>query len=145
MTKTPTPRVRALVYERDGHTCVASHPAVMRGFMLCDSVLTLQHRIGRGSGGSRLPGINQPGNLITMCFTHNLLIERDATFKAYALSRGWSLPRLRKPALVPAEIPVMYPDGPYLVDDDGGRESIPLAFARELWEVFGLTRFGVAA
>lgn len=139
-----TERVRSLVYTRDGDACIAArHPLgndkwYTDRYGMCGGVKTLQHRMGRGMGGSRLPFINHATNLVAMCSDHNGLIERDAAFKRLATACGWSLPRNRRPAIIPAEIPVRYVDGTFLLTADGTRNPIPEALAIELWESFGL-------
>lgn len=128
----PTPKVRATVFARDGEMCLAQADGP------CAGILTLQHRIGRGMGGSKLPGINRPANLIAMCAHHNELIEKDADFRAHCLRRGWSIPRNWAPAIVPANIPVRYQDGPHLIDDMGQRHPIPESLAAELWSLYDI-------
>lgn len=128
--KDPSARVKRLVRERDGDVCLA------QGRGPCAGILTLQHRIGRGMGGSRIPGINHAANLIVLCFHHNGLIETDADFRSHSLKRGWSIPRNWTPAIEPADIPVRYQDGPYLLDDEGNRELISEGLAAELWSLY---------
>lgn len=130
-SKDPTKRVRDLVYKRDGETCIAQWHSP------CTGILTLQHRIGRGMGGSRMPGINAPSNLVAMCIHHNGLIESDSEFRTFACRQGWSIPRNWTPSLEPADIPVRYADGPHLIDAGGSRELIPEVLAAELWGVYG--------
>jgi len=140
----PSQRTRKQVYDRDGHACIAAqHPLGDDGWYAdrygtCAGIMTLQHRIGRGMGGSKLPGINGVTNLVAMCEHHNGLIERDAAFHRLATACGWSLPRNRRPALVTAEIPVRYIDGCFLLTPDATRAPIPAALAIELWQTFGL-------
>lgn len=129
--KGPTKRVRDLVYNRDDHVCVA------QAHSPCAGILTLQHRIGRGMGGSRMPGINGAANLVAMCIHHNGLIESDNEFRTFAMRQGWSIPRNWTPSLDPAAIPVRYADGPFLIDWEGNRTPVPEVIAAELWGVYG--------
>lgn len=130
-SKDPSKRVRALVYARDDYTCLA------QGHSPCGGIMTVQHRIGRGMGGSRMPGVNGPANLIAFCWTHNLQVETSADFRLYAQRSGWSIPRNWTPAIDPAEIPVRYADGPYLLDADGRRSPVPEVIAAEMWGLYG--------
>lgn len=75
---------RKLVYERDGHACVACGTG---------NQLTLQHRRGRGMGGSTRPDTHSPANLIAFCLTQNLAAEDDADFAQEAVVMGWKVSR----------------------------------------------------
>lgn len=130
-SKDPSKRVRELVYRRDNGVCVAEDHSP------CGGIMTVQHRVGRGMGGSGMPGINAPSNLIAMCYSHNLLIESSADFRDFALRNGWSIPRNWTPSLEPADIPVRYHDGPHLIDADGNRSPVSEVIAAELWGVYG--------
>lgn len=54
--------IRELVLARDSFVCVSCrrHVGGMVGY-------SIHHRVPRGMGGSKLPWINQPGNLLTLC------------------------------------------------------------------------------
>lgn len=115
MTKSlQVPRgVRAAVYERDGHACAR-----------CGSggPLTLQHRTGRGMGGSRDPRINAPSNLITLCGSgttgcHGVV---ESTPRLSRLT-GWAVARHDDPA----EIPVQTLSGWVKLTDDYQLEPCP--------------------
>lgn len=79
---------------------------------------TTQHRIARGMGGTRDAAINRPSNLITLCGSgttgHHGWVEHHP---AFAREAGWALSRTDDPLTVP----VLYPDGWFLLDDTGNR------------------------
>lgn len=52
------------VRERDQWACAKCGAALYRHLRY---PLSTQHRVARGMGGTRWPGINRPGNLITLC------------------------------------------------------------------------------
>lgn len=99
------PEVVRSIRERDG------------GCVVCGTHWspTTQHRVARGMGGSRGPEINAPSNLITLCGSgttgHHGWVEHHPTF---AREAGWSVPR----HLDPRTVPVLYPNGWYLLNDD---------------------------
>lgn len=106
--------VRARIFDRDEHRCLAEHVLVP-----CFGSLTIQHAIGRGMGGSAL--LDRPSLLRTFCLGHNRLETESATFRALCLEFGWSLSRFGdvKP------VPVRYPGCRwYLLDDDFGRDEV---------------------
>jgi len=77
---------RRIVFVRDAETCVAQG---VYGF--CGGDLTLQHRAGRGMGGSAsMDGFE---NLVTMCQIHNELDTASADFHRLCVKLGWSMPR----------------------------------------------------
>lgn len=107
MRNTDPPRLTVLrVRARDGDACV-----------ICGATreLSTQHRVARGMGGSLLPWINGPTNLITLCGSGTTgchgWVEHHPTFSREA---GWSVPR----SLVPADVPVLFPEGWVLLRDD---------------------------
>lgn len=89
----PSPKVRELVFARDGHRCVRCGT---------DQQLTMQHRVNRAMGGSSDPRINAATNLLTACQDCNMHFEAHP---AEAYAHGW---KVRRP-LDPAEEPVLYP------------------------------------
>lgn len=105
-------RTRKLVYQRDNHECV--HCGATDG-------LTLQHRAGRGMGGSKL--LDGPENLITMCATANYRLESDAEFSRLGITNGWKLRRHQNPETEP----VLYaPAGAFfMLNPRGTRTRLP--------------------
>lgn len=112
------------IYERDNEECVVarskwalSHP--------CSGPLTVQHAVGRGSGGSTL--FDAPEWLRAMCNGHNNLETSNAEFHADCEWFGWSVSRGRVQAgmINPGIVAVRYPDGrDYVLDSDNGRELL---------------------
>lgn len=100
----PTPKMRALIYKRDGGRCVS-----------CGSTagLTVQHRKTVGMGGTKtLPTVQE---LVTACLPCNQGFEAELQTKA--LEHGWKLRRFANPA----EVPVYYAwaHSWYLLKDNG--------------------------
>lgn len=60
---TVTRAVRTAVLERDGYACVCCGRSVI------GQRYSLQHRVRKGMGGSRVPWIDQPQNLLTVLGT----------------------------------------------------------------------------
>ena len=107
-SKAQVARVRERVFERDGHECVVFERASE-----CAGGLTVQHRVGRGMGGSaRLDGVE---NLVTMCAYHNALVESDALFRRLCVMRGYSVPRWAAGCV--GSIPVEFLQGWMLISD----------------------------
>lgn len=108
-----TTKIRNLVYERDNFQCV--HCGTMQG-------LSIQHRAGKGMGGSKL--MDGPENLATMCLRSNQMLESDAEFAAHGRLMGWKLNRYQSPH----EVPIWYqPEGAFFfLDSEGGRLEDPL-------------------
>lgn len=105
---TVSKRTREAVYERDGHQCVvAGFPSLIRAHGACWGGLTVQHCVGRGSGGSRL--FDDPELLITMCNSHNGLLTSDAEFARVGRLYGWV--KSRNARRDPKLQPVFYVDG----------------------------------
>lgn len=88
-------RTRERVFERDGYMCVD-----------CGTPygLTIQHRVSKGMGGSK--NLDQMSNLLTMCVTHNVLLESDAEYAGRGRKYGWKVHRNR--TVKPADVPVYY-------------------------------------
>ena len=61
--------------------------------------LSIQHRAGRGMGGSKL--LNRPSNLIVLCSDLNSRIESDAEVAEYARQNGWKITRWQDPDFEP--------------------------------------------
>lgn len=94
MTAIP-PRVRAAVYERDGHSCQRCGQFI--GECGEYSIRSIQHRIKRSQGGT-----NHYGNLVTMCGNGTLGCHGwvEANPKA-AQATGFAVPSwVGDPALV---------------------------------------------
>lgn len=72
--------VRERILKRDNHQCW--HCAEVEA-------ISLQHRINRGMGGSKL--LDSTDNLIVLCSSMNTLIESDANAASTAKDYGWKL------------------------------------------------------
>lgn len=117
-SKAQVDKVRQLIFERDGGDCIAA-----KVFGFCGGGLTVQHRVGRGMGGSAQ--YDTPAHLVTMCATHNELQTANATFAEICKSRGWSVPRWAVDRVPVSDIPVYYPGrGWYLLAADGSVRKI---------------------
>ena len=88
----PTPVVRAAVYARDNHRCVACNAG---------DGLTFQHRAATGMGGSKI----RPGTVagLTLCATCNQAVEAD--MQTLALASGWKIRKWAAPEMVPVRYP----------------------------------------
>jgi hypothetical protein len=106
------------VRERDGHRCIICSDTVG---------LTTQHRVARGMGGSVPDWVNGPANLITLCGSGTTgchgWVESHPTF---AQEAGWSV---RRGIILPAGVPVLYPESWVLLNDDGTLTPITTAEA----------------
>jgi hypothetical protein len=108
-----TPKTRKAVYERDGNRCVACGDP---------NNLTLQHRVSKGMGGSKL--YDQPAYLVTMCLTCNVGLESNYNKAETGRFNGWKISRLAKPAPDPEKIPVRIGMEWFLLDNQGGKTPI---------------------
>lgn len=88
-------RTRERVFERDGYMCVD-----------CGTPygLSVQHRVNRGMGRSKVP--EGMASLVTMCVTHNCLLEADAEYAELGRKYGWKVHRNR--IVAPGDVPVFY-------------------------------------
>lgn len=106
-------KARETVFRRDSGVCVSigiSGP--------CSDSVTLQHRVGRGMGGSAQFDTIPP-YLLTMCSTHNWLETSDADYHKICKDLGWSVPRWVPDSWSITEVPVFYWDGwHYLVGNE---------------------------
>jgi hypothetical protein len=102
------------LYLRDDYQCVVEGTPATFGEP-CADPNTIQHRKGKDAGGSAL--FDSYAHLITLCWNHNILAERDADFAAECRANGWSLPRKRV-GLDAALAPVRYHSGFYLLDHE---------------------------
>jgi len=108
----PSPAVRAVTYERDGHRCVSC--ATLHN-------LQFQHRAAVGMGGSeRLPKYPEG---VTSCAICNPAYE--AHRQTEALFRGWKVRRWVAEANAVAQVPVFYVfDGWHMLNADATRTPI---------------------
>jgi len=111
---------RDTVYNRDVVSCVVAGTSPAEQWS-CHGPRTLQHRVGRGMGGSAL--FDTPAYLLTMCLHHNTIAETDATFASICRTNGWTLPRHRID-VDPILVPVRYFDGWHELDNSGFRTPV---------------------
>ena len=123
--------IRPMVLLRDDYRCVVSGTPVGANSH-CEGNVTMQHRVGRGAGGSAQ--YDGPAYLLTMCLRHNVLETSSAEFAAQCRENGWSISR-NAIDQEPTTIPVLYRDGWYLLDGDGcSRQRIHPSIADKLRE-----------
>ena len=108
-----TPKLRQMIYDRDGNRCVACGDS---------NNLTLQHRVNRGMGGSKL--YDTPAHLVTMCLTCNLGLESNYSQAEQGRFNGWKISRNAKPEPDPEQIPVKIGSGWFLLDNNGGKTPL---------------------
>lgn len=123
----PTPVVRAVTYERDGHRCVS-----------CASLrfLEYQHRAVEGQGGRKAAPKLDEG--VTSCALCNPRYEHDLQRKA--LLMGWKVRSWVRDRGIAYRVPVFYvfERAWFLLDAEGNRFPISRARARALMdEVYG--------
>lgn len=126
-SRVQTAKIRKQVFERDLGKCIAEGV-----FGFCGGGLTLQHRAGRGMGGSA----SQDGfeNLLTMCETHNELETASADFHRLCQKLGWSIPRWAHDQGFADVIPVWFPRfGWFQLDTDGAVSMISERRAKEVF------------
>lgn len=80
------PKVRELIYTRDGHLCARCACSIV------NAPSSIHHRKPRQMGGSKDPRISDPRNLIRVCGTgttgcHNAI----ESYRAKAYDEGWLL------------------------------------------------------
>ncbi|MET9339218.1 hypothetical protein [Nonomuraea sp. NPDC003804] len=126
---TVTQKVRDLVKDRDGHACVAC------GKSIIGRPHSLQHRRARKAGGARLPWIDQPQNLVTVCGSatspdgcHYQVMEsrdpsRDADTLGYVISE-W--PEL-DPKFIPVHVVTEFGTAKVWLTPEGGLADHPPA------------------
>lgn len=108
-----TPKVRKLVYERDGERCVRCGQA---------NGLTIQHRVSKGMGGSKL--YDEPAYLVTMCNPCNVGLESNYERAEEGRFNGWKLPRHSKPPVDPEKVPVKIGAYWFYLDNNGGKTPL---------------------
>lgn len=123
----PSPVVRAVTYERDGHRCVS-----------CGSFgpLQYQHRAAEGMGGRlAVPRLDEG---LTSCAICNPAYEDG--MQALALVRGWKVRRFVVEQGIAYRVPVLYvPERTWFVVSTDGKRS-PILRARVdglMTEVYG--------
>ena len=129
---TVTAKTRRAVFDRDGEACVVSTSAWCAVWP-CGGALTLQHRQGRGMGGSRR--LDEVWNLIPMCAVHNQLETSDAVFHSVCVSQGWSVPRWS--AIPSARFVPVWIGGWWLLGDVGRSGLNPVEVEARMREVYG--------
>lgn len=103
---------RPEVFKRDRRECVVS--GLFEAIRWpCKGGLTVQHRRGKGMGGSALG--DAPESLVTFCAFHNVLQTADADFARACVRYGWSVPRWVADQHSMSRLPVRYADGWFLL------------------------------
>lgn len=108
-----SPQTRDRVFERDGYMCVDCGTPY---------ALSVQHRVNRGMGGGK--NTDSMACLVTMCVTHNCLLEADAAYAETGRRYGWKVHRNR--TTKPADVPMYHQPLRtwYLLGDDGSRLTV---------------------
>jgi hypothetical protein len=130
-SKANVERVRQTVYDRDGNVCVAS------GFMRpCYGDLTIQHRVGRGMGGSAEYDTS-PVWLLSLCWGHNVLETENAPARMAYRAYGWSVSRWVVESWDIEAVPVCYFDGWYKLVQDGRTPITEKVAAEMMGAIYG--------
>ena len=139
-SKSQVERLRKSVYERDRYECVAC--SFLGDGVVGVSTLSIQHRVGRGMGGSALYD-KSSAYLITFCVFHNVQETADADFHDVCEENGWSVPRWVVGYRWPIDtVPVRYSDGWFFLVDDS-RQQIPEKLAADrMQEIYGSEMLG---
>lgn len=132
---TVSKKTRRAVLDRDGEACVVSWSA-WSAVWPCGGVLTMQHRRGRGMGGSK--DADQVWNLIPMCAVHNQLEASDAVFHQVCASQGWSVPRWS--GIPSARFVPVWIKGWWLLGDSGRSKLDPVEVESRMRELYGDSR-----
>ena len=129
-SKSQVEKSRPVVYERDDRRCVV-RGTIWAILQPCGGSLTLQHRVGKGAGGSAL--FDAPAFLVSMCNLHNTLQPKSAEFAEFCARNGYTLRRSLAEQHPISRVPIRYPDGWQLLSGDG-RFAISETTAAELME-----------
>jgi hypothetical protein len=133
-SKSQVEKSRPIVYKRDRRECVVSGTFEAVRWP-CAGGLTVQHRRGKGMGGSALG--DDPEGLVSMCQFHNVLQTADHEFALVCTKFGWSVPRWAADQYKLSQIPVFYADGWHLLSGNS-RFTIPESTAQAVMvEVYG--------
>lgn len=112
-------QTRERVFERDGYMCVD-----------CGTPygLSVQHRASKGIGGSK--NADNMSNLLSMCTTHNCLLEADADYAELGREYGWKVHRNR--VVTHADVPVFYRplQAWYLLNENGSKLRVDMECQR---------------
>jgi 5-methylcytosine-specific restriction endonuclease McrA len=108
-----TAKLRQAIFDRDGRKCVACNSA---------SNLTIQHRVSKGMGGSKL--YDTFPYLITMCQPCNVGLESNYELAEQGRFNGWKLSRNTRPPVNPEEVPVKIGATWFYLDSNGGKTPI---------------------
>ena len=130
-SKAQTDKLRKMVYERDNYECLSK--AV---YAPCSADITIQHRVGRGMGGSALYDAHT-AFLLVLCNRHNTLETANADYHRICKRFGWSVPRWVVDRWDITEVPVFYWDGWHYLTLDG---KVPVTdeAAKARWvEIYG--------
>ncbi len=104
----PTPKTRAIVYDRAGLRCEVCGGSAYGG--------SVHHRRRRGMGGSKRPEINLPANLLLLCGSGTTGCHGDIeAHRAGAYVDGLLLRENQEPTTTPVQL--IY--GLVLLDNDG--------------------------
>lgn len=126
--------VRTIVMERDGNECIVRGSGWDIRYP-CQGILTIQHAVGRGMGGSNR--YDKAPYLRAMCWLHNGLAESNADFAQACRDNGWAIPRWAVESTPIELLPVKYPDGWCLLQGEN-RVNIDEDTAKELQaEIYG--------
>lgn len=142
-----TARVRRIVLERDQQCCVSCG----RWVDVTAGRYSIHHRVPRGLGGSSLPWIGLPANLLVLCgsATDGGCHSWAESNREQAYEWGYLIRRYHGDFQPPEYVKVLTPDGWVSFDNDGGRTPVVMTadesrFAAE-WERARLVRMGAAA
>lgn len=101
-------KTRSLIWDRDKFSCRrCGHMGEQ-----------IHHRHPRQMGGTRRGWINQPANLVLLCWRCHQWVELH---RERAVADGWLLPE----GYGPEAIPIQSIHGPIWLDNEGGARSVP--------------------